>query len=117
MRLKAIFGLLALAVTVLGGDVALADSWIQQTPLGYQQITSLSGATHLTVPTGATQAVIFVEAQAVRFRDDGTAPTATVGAPLGVTGAGLPYVYNGTLSAIQFIEQTSSAKLDILYYR
>jgi hypothetical protein len=52
------------------------------TPLGYQQITSLSSATALTVPTGATVAVIIPETQAIRWRDDGTNPTASVGMPL-----------------------------------
>jgi len=82
--------------------------------LGYQQITSLSSATALTVPGGATTAVITCETQAVRFRDDGTNPTASVGYPLAV---GQSMTYVGTLSALKFIEQTASAKLDILYYQ
>ena len=84
-------------------------------PLGYQQITSLSTAQSLTVPTGATFATFVAEGQIVRFRDDGTAPTASVGTPLGV--GLLPYVYSGTLSAIEFIQETSGATLDVLYYR
>ena len=43
--------------------------------LGYQQITSLSSATGLTVPQGATLALIVPETQNVRWRDDGTNPT------------------------------------------
>lgn len=109
-------GLLIAILATLAGD-GWADTGLHQTPLGYQQITSLSAAQSLTVPAGATQAVIYVETQAVRYRDDGTAPTASVGAPLAVTGTGQPLVYTGTLSAIQFIEQTSGAKLDILYYK
>jgi hypothetical protein len=113
--------LFALVLVCLTADFmenkAQADGWIQQVPLGYQQITSLSASTALTVPAGATQAVIYVETQAVRYRDDGTAPTAAVGAPLAVTGSGQPFVYNGTLSAIRFIEQTASAKINVLYYR
>jgi len=112
--LSFLFGAILLG---LSADVASADGWVQQVPLGYQQITSLGTAQALTVPSGATQAVIYVEAQAVRYRDDGTNPTATVGAPLAVTGSGQPLVYNGTLSAIRFIEQTSGAKINILYYR
>ena len=34
--------------------------------LGYQQITSLSASTALTVPVGATLALIVAETQAVR---------------------------------------------------
>lgn len=82
-------------------------------PLGYQQITSLSSATSLTVPRGAIVALIQPETQAVRWRDDGTAPTASVGMPLAV-GETLPYT--GYLENLRFIEQVASAKLNIAYY-
>ena len=89
--------------------------------LGYQQITSLSGSTGLTVPTTdaygnkqlPTVAYITAESQAVRWRDDGTAPTASVGMPLAV---GVAFAYDGDLTRIRFIEQTASAKLNISYY-
>lgn len=48
-------------------------------PLGYQQITVSTSALPLTVPAGAQRAVVVVEAQPLRYRDDGTAPTASVG--------------------------------------
>jgi hypothetical protein len=91
------------------------------TCLGYQQITSLSAASGLTVPTQApdgsfqkpTFALIVAETQGVRWRDDGTAPTASVGMPLA---AGVPLQYDGDLNKIQFIEQAASAKLNISYY-
>jgi len=89
--------------------------------MGYQQITSLGTATGLTVPKKDLQglagtpriAIITPEAQAVRWRDDGVAPTATVGMPLA---AGVTLQYDGDLSQIKFIEQTSGAKLNITYY-
>ena len=81
--------------------------------LGYQQITSLSASTALTVPTGATLALIVAETQAVRWRDDGTAPTASVGMPL-ATGVSLSY--DGNLTAIRFIQQTASAIINVSYY-
>lgn len=89
--------------------------------LGYQQITSLSSATALTIPQKDTNglagspriAIITPEAQAVRWRDDGVAPTASVGMPLA---AGVTLQYDGDLTKIQFIEQTSGAKLNITYY-
>jgi len=87
---------------------------IRYTPLGYEQITSISAAKGLTPPTGATIALIEAEAQAVRYRDDGTDPTTTVGMPVAV---GTSFWYAGTLSAIQFIEQTSGAILNVSYYR
>lgn len=81
--------------------------------LGYQQITSLTASTALTVPPGATLAVIIPETQAVRWRDDLTAPTASVGMPAAV---GVVFNYDGNLKNIRFIEQTASAKLNVSYY-
>jgi len=81
--------------------------------LGYQQITSLSSATGLTVPQGATLALIVPETQNVRWRDDGTDPTASVGMPIFV-GASLSY--DGDFNKIKFIQETASAKLNISYY-
>lgn len=89
--------------------------------LGYQQITSLSAAAALTVPqrdaTGANQkpvlALIVAEGAAVRWRDDGVDPTASVGMPLAV---GVPFAYDGDLSRIRFIQQAGTATLNVSYY-
>jgi hypothetical protein len=81
--------------------------------LGYQQITSLSSAAGLTPPQGATLALIVPETQNVRWRDDGTNPTASIGMPIFV-GASLSY--DGDFNKIKFIEETSSAKLNVSYY-
>jgi hypothetical protein len=91
-----------------------AVNWGAQTVLGYQQITDVSSAVGLTVPNGATKALIRVGAQAVRWRDDGTNPTSSVGMPLSVDDS---LLYDGNLAAIKFIEQVSGAKLNISYYR
>lgn len=85
-----------------------------QAALGYQQLTSLSSATALTVPAGAVMAVLRCETQNVRYRDDGVDPTATVGQLMITTDALL--VYTGQLARIKFIEATTSAKLNICYY-
>ncbi len=81
--------------------------------LGYQQITSLSSATGLTPPQGATLALIVPETQNVRWRDDGTDPTASVGMPIFV-GASLSY--DGDFNKIKFIEETASAKINVSFY-
>lgn len=84
--------------------------------VGYQQITSLNSAVGLTVPTGgADVAIIAADTAAVRWRDDGTAPTASIGMPLSNTGSALEY--SGSLSKIQFIAQTGSPVLNISYYK
>lgn len=83
-------------------------------PLGYQQITSLSSSTALTVPRGARFALIKAQTQNVRWRDDGTAPSGTVGMLLATTDPTLCYA--GDLSAIRFIETTASAAINVSYY-
>ena len=85
----------------------------RKAPLGYQQITSLSAATALTVPSGASLAWVQAEVNNVRFRDDGTNPTASVGFLLLATN---DFTYIGDLSAVKFIETTASATLNVLYY-
>lgn len=107
------------AVTVQGNasGVALpvavgAYVW---TPLGCYQITSLGSAAGLpTIPSGTKLVSISVESQAVRMRDDGTAPTSTVGLLLPVGG---PWPYSGTLTAIEFIQTAASATIDYCTYR
>ena len=54
-------------------------------PLGYQQITTtLSAAVAVVFPTGTTYALIQAETHNVRWTDDGSTPTATVGIPVNV---------------------------------
>jgi hypothetical protein len=88
---------------------------------GYQQITSLTAATSLTVPERDVNglsakpviAVIVAYGNPVRWRDDGVAPTASIGMPLQDAVA---FQYDGDLTKIQFIETTASATLNISYY-
>jgi hypothetical protein len=82
-------------------------------PLGYQQIATLTSSTALTVPEGAKRAIIQAETQNVRWRDDGTAPTASVGMLI-ASGASISYV--GDLKTFRVIEATASAKLNVSYY-
>lgn len=83
------------------------------TPKGYEQIASLAAAAALTVPAGAVYAMIEAETNDVRWRDDGTNPTATVGMKLL---ADSTIFYTGDLAAIRFIETTATAKLNVAYY-
>lgn len=83
-------------------------------PLGYQQVVGAPTTTTLTIPTGGAIAMILTTTtNAIRWRDDGVAPTATVGYPLA---AGAELEYTGQLNKFQFIEQASAATVDISYY-
>ncbi len=72
-----------------------------------------ASAVSLTVPSGASIAEICAEG-GVRYRDDGTAPTATVGMPVP---SGTCFAYSGPLSAIQFISESGTVSIDVSYYR
>jgi hypothetical protein len=82
-------------------------------PLGYQQITDVSGVTTLTVPAGANTALIQAEGSQVRWVDDGTNPAAGVGMFIPVNGG---QWYVGDLSRLKLIQDNSGAKLNVSYY-
>jgi len=83
-------------------------------PISFQQITTVSASIGLTVPDKTVLAVIQPEAQNVRYRDDGVAPTAAIGMKLIANDF---LFYTGDMAAIRFIEEAASAKLNITYYR
>jgi hypothetical protein len=90
-------------------------------PLGFAQITITGSpqtfaAAGVTVPTGARLAVMTVDAANVRYRDDGTAPTASIGIQLS-SSATQPYEYSGDLAAIQFIAVSGSPLLNVAFYK
>ena len=83
------------------------------TAYGYQQITDLSSAVGLTVPTGARVAWIQAEGDNLRWRDDGVSPTTTAGMYL----ADGDFIwYNGPLEDLEFVEISGSGKLNVSYY-
>jgi hypothetical protein len=90
-------------------------------PLGYQQIVAatLATAQNFTLPAAIPgmqirRAIVQNNTSgAVRWRDDGQAPTATVGM---VLGANSELDYGGQMQAIQFITDSGSPILDISYY-
>lgn len=89
--------------------------------IGYVQMTSVDAATGLTFPSSVISGgvmnpnfvMIVPEAQAIRWRDDGVAPTATVGMPLAV---GQLLAYDGDLNKIQVISQVAGAKVNLSFY-
>ena len=90
------------------------------TCFGYQQIT-VDSAKGLTVPATTPDglnskpvfALIIAEGAAVRWRDDGTNPTTSVGMPLAV---GVPLQYDGDLIKIRFIQQAATGIINVSYY-
>jgi hypothetical protein len=89
---------------------------IAEKSLGYQQIlaAAVDVGSLLTVPPGTSLVTIVPEGQAVRYRDDGVAPTASVGMPLAV-GSFLRYDAQN-LQQLKFISQVAGAILNVTYY-
>jgi len=81
--------------------------------LGFQQITVSTTAIGITAPKGQ-RALISTETSNVRWRDDGTDPTASVGFLL-ETGTVLGF--DGNLAAIKFIKVSGSdATVNVALY-
>ena len=100
----------------IGGTIipAVAPLYLYKSAGAAQMGLSVASATGLTTPSGATIAQICVENANVRYRDDGTAPTASSGMPVA---AGACFAYSGPLSVVQFIAQSGSPILDVSYYK
>ena len=81
--------------------------------LGYQQITDLSSAVGLTVPTGTKLVIVNPESKSIRWRDDGVDPTNSIGMKLT---PGDYFIYTCTSTAIKFIDVGPAAILNITYY-
>jgi hypothetical protein len=92
-------------------------------PAGFETITVSNTSIGFTAasayPTGgpaADMAVVDVESNAIRYRSDGIAPTATVGNPIAAattfTVCGAP-----AIKAVRFIRQSADATLSVSYYR
>jgi hypothetical protein len=95
-------------------------------PLGYSNfaggvVDTVTVMTALTfgaaagagIPSGTQTLRLTPNTQAIRWRDDGVAPTATVGYPLA---AGQELVYTGNPNALQVISQLAGAKIDVVAY-
>ena len=85
-------------------------------PLGYEQVltATLAAPTQLNKPAYTNIAYVQVEGGQVRYRDDGVDPTAAIGMLL-LDGAVLEYA--GDLSALTFIEESGTPKLNVSYYK
>lgn len=82
---------------------------------GYQQITVSTTAVGLTVAKGATVAVVVVEAESIRYRDDGPVPTSAIGMLVGAPAA-IQVCAAQMLTWKAIAAGTSDAVISIQYY-
>ena len=101
----------------------MQTTFVSDRSLGYAQsgavdastlISSLSFAGVAGIPAGTSLLLIQPETQAIRWRDDGTAPTAAVGYPLAV-GANLEYT-GSRLGELRVISQVAGAIVNVVAY-
>lgn len=91
--------------------------------LQYNQLTSLAAAklfgvadtSDVVVPPYAKAVLLQAETQNVRFRHDGTSPTASVGVILIAGDAPIRLDGQEIIRALRVIETTTSAKLNIAF--
>lgn len=93
----------------------------ERKPAGYRQLAVSNTAVGLAsatggIPTYATRAVITVETDAIRWRDDGTDPSATVGMPVAAN-ASFELSSAESIAAFKTIRVTTDAKINITYYK
>ena len=85
-------------------------------PKGFVQLSStLSAAVGLTVPAGATAALIAATGSGVMWTDDGvTIPTSTIGMPMWPGQP--PQLFAGDLAQLKFIQMDVNTTLNISFY-
>jgi len=109
-----------LVFLLLAGSAA-AQPAVQTAPqkplLGSQFGLTVASATKLTYPAGTVTAICTVEGQSVRYADDGTTPTTTVGTLVPIGGiVTIRLALMSSASNVQFIQTSATATLDCMYY-
>jgi hypothetical protein len=84
---------------------------------GYAEVTDLSASTALpSAPSGANAALVAVDGAGVRVRFDGTAPSASVGVPIG-PGETLQLSGAAMLTGLRVIRRASGALLRVTWFQ
>jgi hypothetical protein len=73
-------------------------------------LSTISGG----IPAGTAFALIDAEGQNVRWRDDATAPTASVGKRIIKDSGDL--IYDGDLTALKLIGEAAGGKVNVAFY-
>jgi hypothetical protein len=119
--MKLLFAGLILCLGALPAAAQQQIAFSNLTPVGFCQFTATGTAQGLAaacsggIPAGSASAFIVVESANVRWRDDGTAPTTSVG--MLFANGSAPLSYQGNLAGIQFIAVSGSPVVDVSFYR
>lgn len=83
------------------------------TPLGFDSFGPINTATGVTAPPGTTLMIFIVIGGNARWRDDGVAPTASVGMPVLET---LPYQFAGSFAQFKIIGESPGVTFSCSFY-
>lgn len=121
--MRALPRILAALLLALAPSGVFAAGTPIQTSIGYCQLSVTTAVLLSTctggIPQGTTAAKISNEGAAYRWRDDGGAPTTSLGMPVatGTATAPITFDFYGSFAAMQIIAQTGTTVLDITFYR
>lgn len=100
------------------GTAGKAGNYTLAYPPGTTTLTVTSESmTTAGIPPAAGYIVLCATSQAINYRDDLTAPTATAGTGGQFVPSGACLPYNGTPSRLQFIQQAGGAILGASFYQ
>jgi hypothetical protein len=117
-------GIIKIGDTVSGTGVTAGTAIVSQTSgtaggagVYVTSLATTSNSASLTsggIPAAATMVSLQSETANVRWRDDGGAPTSSVG--MEVISGLVPMLYVGTIGNLQFIAASGSPLLDVVFY-
>lgn len=120
--MKKLLLLLALSFPVCA-SAAPPTSQASLSPAGYCQLSVTTVVQTSTcsggIPARSIYALICNEGAAARWRDDGVAPTTSVGMPTATGTATAPVCFNyyGTFATLQWIAQAGTSIINISFYK
>jgi hypothetical protein len=110
---------LALAVVPVAAGPVTSGGYQSSGNGQYAVAIATNAVTTLTVPVGTAGAEICVETAGIRYTDDGSTPTSSVGIPVVPASSTLPtcFQYFGPLNKMKIIGISGSPTIDVSYYK
>jgi hypothetical protein len=86
-------------------------------PTGFEQLnTDTVVSPTPAVAAGAKGCYMSAEGQVVRWRDDGTNPTAALGLRMAITGVN-PFCYHGDPGRLRFLGEAAGGKVNLSFFK
>ena len=111
--------LLALLIVPASSAVTTSGGYVSAGAGQYGVAIATNAVSTLTVPAGSGGAQICVETAGIRYTDDGSTPTSSVGMPAVPASSSIPicFQYFGPLNKLKIIGISGSPTIDVSYYK